>query len=157
MSAFDEYIEKLVNGEEDTFEFPKNESSWEELFEFGRRRITEIVALKVRIKALEDELEDGAMKNALDSIAEIVHSPGEWQYPGQVVNDVKLALSIVRERNTALETAGRGTVVDFGEAIDYLYDDLQDGSGAKISMDIVTAHWRASMEALSRLLEGADG
>ena len=40
MSSFDKYIERLVDGEENSFDFPKNESSWEELFDFGRRRIS---------------------------------------------------------------------------------------------------------------------
>ncbi len=50
MSSFDKYIERLVDGEENSFDFPKNESSWEELFDFGRRRISEIVSLESKIK-----------------------------------------------------------------------------------------------------------
>lgn len=48
MGAFEKYIEKLVNGEalSDLDDgFPKNESSWEELFDFGVKRIGEIVTL----------------------------------------------------------------------------------------------------------------
>lgn len=52
MSAFDTYVDKLVSGVGvveflDLYGgFPKNESSWEELFDFGEKRIEEIVVLK---------------------------------------------------------------------------------------------------------------
>jgi len=46
MSAFENHINRLVKGEEPEFDFPKNESSWEELFDFGVKRIGEIVVLK---------------------------------------------------------------------------------------------------------------
>jgi hypothetical protein len=48
MTAFEKYINKLVKGEALDFDdgFPKNESSWEELFDFGVKRIGEIVFLK---------------------------------------------------------------------------------------------------------------
>jgi len=47
MTAFEKYINKLVKGEVDFDDgFPKNESSWEELFDFGVKRIGEIVFLK---------------------------------------------------------------------------------------------------------------
>lgn len=51
MSALDTYISIQVNGGNlDEFldiygGFPKNESSWEELFDFGEKRIAEIVSL----------------------------------------------------------------------------------------------------------------
>jgi len=52
MSALDNFIEIKVNdGNIDEFldiygGFPKNESSWEELFDFGEKRINDIVLLK---------------------------------------------------------------------------------------------------------------
>jgi len=49
MSVLDKYINKLVKGEEDTFDFPKHESSWEELFVFGEYRIKDIVSLRTTL------------------------------------------------------------------------------------------------------------
>ena len=49
MNAFEKYVEKLVRGEalsDSDDGFPKNESSWEELFDFGVKRIGEIVTLR---------------------------------------------------------------------------------------------------------------
>ena len=56
LTAFEKYINALVSGENVDDDFPKNESSWEELFEFGKRRIDEIVALRkenIRLQAIE--------------------------------------------------------------------------------------------------------
>ena len=53
MSAFEIYIEKLVAGEDVDAYFPKNESSWEELFDFASKRITEIIVMKRELAALE--------------------------------------------------------------------------------------------------------
>jgi len=56
MSAFYKYIDDLVAGTEVEDDFPKNESSWEELFDFGKNRIIDIVTLKrnlARLQAIE--------------------------------------------------------------------------------------------------------
>lgn len=53
MSAFDIYINRLVSGEKTNEDFPKNESSWEELFNFGKCRIVEIVELRRELSAYE--------------------------------------------------------------------------------------------------------
>lgn len=45
MSAFDRFIDDLVNDRDSVDDFPKNESSWEELFDFGSRCLDEIVTL----------------------------------------------------------------------------------------------------------------
>jgi len=54
MSAFDKYIDALVNDEEpeEFGAFPKNESTREELFDFGKDRINDIVKLKKENKYL---------------------------------------------------------------------------------------------------------
>jgi hypothetical protein len=44
-------------------------------------------------KALEAELEDGAMKQALDDICKLIEVP-DWEYPGQVVRDVASRLDM---------------------------------------------------------------
>ena len=58
MTALDKYIEDLVNNiePEEFGAFPKNESSWEELFEFGQRRISEIVALRKENVRLQERI-----------------------------------------------------------------------------------------------------
>jgi hypothetical protein len=56
MSEFEKYIDALVKGEEVEDSFPKNESSWEELFDFGVARIAEIVALRKMIETLNQQV-----------------------------------------------------------------------------------------------------
>ena len=66
MTAFEKYVEKLVRGEAlDDFDdgFPKNESSWEELFDFGVKRIGEIVALSR--KSAQQSVHLTALRRAL--------------------------------------------------------------------------------------------
>jgi len=63
MSAFENHINQLVKGEEPEFDFPKNESSWEELFDFGVKRIGEIVTLKR--KAAEQSVHLTALRRGL--------------------------------------------------------------------------------------------
>ena len=64
MTAFEKYINKLVKGEVDFDDgFPKNESSWEELFDFGVKRIGEIVFLKR--KAAEHSVHLTALRRGL--------------------------------------------------------------------------------------------
>jgi len=65
MSGFDKYVEQLVNGEEPIDDFPKNESSWEELYNFGEKRVSEIVALKRSLSTLQKRVEE-AEKNSID-------------------------------------------------------------------------------------------
>jgi len=59
MSGFERYIDDLVNNREpeEFGSFPKNESSWEELYNFGEKRIVEIVALKRRLSTLQKRVE----------------------------------------------------------------------------------------------------
>lgn len=45
MSALDRFIDDLINDRDPVDDFPKNESSWEELFDFGSRCLDEIVTL----------------------------------------------------------------------------------------------------------------
>lgn len=49
MSALQKYIDDLSNGIETDDSFPKNESSWEELFEFGKKRVIELAALQTAL------------------------------------------------------------------------------------------------------------
>lgn len=46
ISALDKYINDRVNGIDNQDDFPKNESSWEELFNLCERLIAEIVILR---------------------------------------------------------------------------------------------------------------
>ena len=46
MTALYRYIDDLVNGKDPEDDFPKNESSWEELFFLCKRLINEIVTLR---------------------------------------------------------------------------------------------------------------
>lgn len=57
MSALQEHIKQLVAGIEPDDDFPKNESSWEELYEFGQARISDIVTLTKERDALKAALE----------------------------------------------------------------------------------------------------
>lgn len=45
MTALDRFIDDLINDRDPEDDFPKNESSWEELFDFGSRCLDEIVTL----------------------------------------------------------------------------------------------------------------
>ena len=58
MTSLDRYIDDLVNNiePEEFGTFPKNESSWEELFEFGQRRISEIVSLRKENARLQERV-----------------------------------------------------------------------------------------------------
>ena len=46
MIALEKYIDDLVNNKEPKDDFPKNESSWEELYDVCGKLITELVTLK---------------------------------------------------------------------------------------------------------------
>lgn len=63
MTAFDIYLDKLVKGENTNDDFPKNESTWEELFSFGKRCIDEIVLLRRRVA--EKDAENKAVRDML--------------------------------------------------------------------------------------------
>ena len=56
MTALEKYIDDLVKGEniDDLDSFPKNESSWEELFDLCEKLIDEIVKLKKYIKTINE-------------------------------------------------------------------------------------------------------
>jgi hypothetical protein len=56
MTAFEEYVDALVSGKTADDDFPKNESSREELFDFGKRRISEIVILRKENASLRERI-----------------------------------------------------------------------------------------------------
>jgi hypothetical protein len=56
MTAFEKYVDALASGETVDDDFPKNESSWEELFDFGKCRIAEIVALRKENTRLQERV-----------------------------------------------------------------------------------------------------
>lgn len=64
ITALDKYIEDLSKGIKTDDSFPKNESSWEELFELGQRLIFKLAALRSQLAA-KDEAEK-LLKAALD-------------------------------------------------------------------------------------------
>ncbi len=55
LTGFERYIEARLRGEEPEDDYPKSESTWEELFDFGRKRVEEIIALRRRLAQYEPE------------------------------------------------------------------------------------------------------
>lgn len=56
MSALDRFIDDLVNDRDPVDDFPKNESSWEELFGFRSRGLDEIVTLGRKVAQHSEQL-----------------------------------------------------------------------------------------------------
>jgi len=52
-TGFQRYIEARLRGETPEDDYPKNESSWEELLDFGQKRVEEIITLRRRLAQYE--------------------------------------------------------------------------------------------------------